>query len=98
NMLTGRAVTWNTSSPQNAAVSAAGLVTAVAAGVGTVTITETSEWKTGSAGVSVTAVAGVATQIAILAGNNQSATVGKAVATSPSVIVKDANNNPVSGV
>ena len=36
--------------------------------------------------------------IAINAGNNQSATAGSAVATAPSVIVKDSNNNPVSGV
>jgi len=44
------------------------------------------------------ALTGAATQIAILAGNNQSATVGTAVTTAPSVIVKDAFNNPVSGV
>ncbi len=31
------------------------------------------------------------------AGNNQSATAGTAVATKPSVLVTDANNNPVSG-
>jgi adhesin/invasin len=36
--------------------------------------------------------------IAINAGDDQSATVGTAVSTAPSVIVKDANNNVVSGV
>ena len=42
--------------------------------------------------------AGSPTQIAIYSGNNQSAIAGTAVSTPPGVIVKDANNNPVSGV
>ena len=46
----------------------------------------------------VTVTPGTATQIALNAGNNQSATAGSAVATVPSVIVKDANGNPVAGV
>ena len=46
----------------------------------------------------VTVTAGAATQIAVNAGNNQSATVATAVLTPPSVIVRDANNNPVAGV
>jgi hypothetical protein len=46
----------------------------------------------------ITPTAGAATQIAVNAGNGQSATVGTAVTTPPSVIVKDASNNPVSGV
>ena len=45
-----------------------------------------------------TAVTGSANNIAINGGNNQSATIGTAVATDPSVIVTDANNNPVQGV
>ncbi|HXL07743.1 MAG TPA: Ig-like domain-containing protein, partial [Gemmatimonadales bacterium] len=49
-----------------------------------------------SATVSVTA--GTATQIAINAGDGQSATTGTAVASPPSVIVRDASNNPVQGV
>jgi large repetitive protein len=46
-------------------------------------------------------VAGAATQIAINEpdnSNNQSAAVGTSVSTAPSVIVRDANNNPVTGV
>ena len=43
-------------------------------------------------------LAGPASQIALKAGNDQSATVGTAVASAPSVIVSDAHNNPVSGV
>src|SRR5206468_2262363 len=42
--------------------------------------------------------AGAASSIAVNAGNNQSATAGSAVAVDPSVIVRDANNNPVAGV
>jgi alpha-tubulin suppressor-like RCC1 family protein len=41
---------------------------------------------------------GAATQIALNGGNNQSALVNTAVATPPSVIVRDQFNNPVSGV
>ena len=42
--------------------------------------------------------ASAATQIAVNAGDGQSATAGTAVATPPSVIVKDVHDNPVSGV
>src|SRR6185503_5626750 len=45
-----------------------------------------------------TGTAGAATQIAIQAGNGQSATVGTAVTTSPAVLVRDQFNNPVSSV
>jgi adhesin/invasin len=44
-----------------------------------------------------TAVAGAAANIAINAGNNQSATVGTAVSVAPSVRVTDSFGNPVSG-
>ncbi len=40
----------------------------------------------------------VATQMAYNAGDAQTATAGSAVATAPSVIVKDANNQPLAGV
>jgi hypothetical protein len=53
NPLTGRAVTWSTSSAGVATVSTTGLVTGVAAGPAT--ITAASEGQTGSATVSVTA-------------------------------------------
>ncbi len=45
-----------------------------------------------------TGTAGAPTQIALNAGNGQSATVNTAVATAPSVIVRDAFNNPVQSV
>jgi adhesin/invasin len=46
----------------------------------------------------VTVTAGAASQIAINAGNGQSAVAGTAVGIDPSVIVRDAANNPVAGV
>jgi hypothetical protein len=46
----------------------------------------------------ITTTAGLPTQIAVNAGDNQLGSAGTAVGTAPSVIVKDANNNPVSGV
>src|SRR5438093_2509073 len=46
----------------------------------------------------VTVTAGPATQIAINAGDKQTCTVRTAVPIPPSVIVKDANGNPVQGV
>jgi len=49
NVLTGRVVTWSSSSPLIASVNASGLVTVVA--VGSATITATSETKTGTATV-----------------------------------------------
>ncbi|WP_337169442.1 hypothetical protein [Gemmatimonas aurantiaca] len=42
--------------------------------------------------------AGAVAQVAISAGNNQSAVVGRTVATEPAVRVSDAFNNPIAGV
>jgi adhesin/invasin len=44
------------------------------------------------------AIAGPPATLTVSAGDAQSATAGTAVATPPSVIVKDANGNPVSGI
>jgi uncharacterized protein YjdB len=54
NSLTGRVVTWASSAPGVATVSASGLVTGVAAG--TATLTATSEGKSGTATVTVTTI------------------------------------------
>src|SRR5206468_3890596 len=51
NPLTGRTVTWTSSDPTVAPVSGSGLVTGVA--VGSVTITATSEGKSGTAAITV---------------------------------------------
>jgi hypothetical protein len=57
NVLTGRVVTWSSANPGIASVnSSSGLVTAVAAG--SATITATSETKTGTAAITVTASTG----------------------------------------
>jgi len=53
NILTGRAITWSSSNTGVAAVTSAGVVTAVAAG--TAQITATSEGRSGSASMSVSA-------------------------------------------
>ena len=52
----------------------------------------------GTATSGVALAAGDAAQIAINGGNGQTATVGAAVPTAPSVLVRDAAGNPVSGV
>jgi adhesin/invasin len=66
---------------------------------GSNTLSATSAGLTGSPlTFTATGVAGAASQIAVNAGNGQSATAGTAVATAPSVIVRDAFNNPVAGV
>ncbi|HQR17884.1 MAG TPA: hypothetical protein PK948_05920, partial [Gemmatimonadales bacterium] len=46
----------------------------------------------------VTITAGTPTQMAVQAGNGQSATAGSTVAVPPSVVVRDVSGNPVSGV
>lgn len=55
NLLTGRAVTWNSSNSEVASVNATGTVTAKTAG-GPITITATSEEKTGTTEVTVVPV------------------------------------------
>jgi uncharacterized protein YjdB len=55
NVLNGRVVTWASSNPAAATVSANGLVTAVASG--STTITASSEGKSGTAGVTISNVA-----------------------------------------
>ena len=65
--------------------------------VGTNTLTATSAGVTGSP-VIFTATAGGGCCFFINAGNAQTATVGTAVATAPSVVVRDAYGNRISGV
>src|SRR5207247_573934 len=66
---------------------------------GTNSLTASATGLTGSpVTFSATGTAGPATQIALNAGNNQTAPVWTQVATPPSVLVRDQFNNPVAGV
>lgn len=66
------------------------------AGSRTLQFSSTDVTAATSNGVSVGA--GAASQLEVLSGNNQTATVNTVLPTDPSVIVRDASNNPVSGV
>ena len=69
------------------------------AGTNNNVITATSTGLTGSPlTFTATATAGAATQIAIQAGNGQSAAVNTEVTTDPAVLVRDQFNNPVANV
>ncbi|MEW5931484.1 MAG: Ig-like domain-containing protein, partial [Gemmatimonadota bacterium] len=77
NVLTGRAVTWSSSSPAVATVSASGMVTGAA--VGSATITATVEGKTGTATVTVSAdPATTPARIAVTPGSDTLGALGAA--------------------
>jgi uncharacterized protein YjdB len=90
NPLTGRAISWSSSDNTIATVSSSGLVTGVAAG--TVTITATSEGKSGTASITV-AGAPVATVIVTPA----SASVQAGQTVQLTATLKDANGNILTG-
>jgi uncharacterized protein YjdB len=91
NPLTGRTVTWGTSDATLATVDANGLVTGKAAG-GPVTITATSEGKSGSSAVTVNAVPVASVDVSPTSGTIQ---VGATIQLTASP--KDANGNPLTG-
>src|SRR6266571_3090638 len=91
NPLTGRPVTWQTSDGTIATVDAAGLVTGHAVG-GPVTITATSEGKTGTSAVTVSV-----TPVASVAVTPASASVQVNATVQLTATPKDANGNPLSG-
>ncbi len=91
NALTGRTVTWGTSDANLATVDANGLVTGKAAG-GPVTITATSEGKSGSSAVTVNAVPVASVDVSPASGTIQVAATIQLTA-SP----KDASGNPLTG-
>jgi len=79
NVLAGRVVTWATTDAAVATVSGSGLVTGLV--VGTATITATSEGKSGSAALTVTAVAqGCTTACRYVAVNGNDANPGTSAA------------------
>src|SRR5207237_1422081 len=66
---------------------------------GTNTLTAAVSGLSGSpATFTATGTAGTATQMTLNAGDAQTATVNTSVAIAPSVLVRDAGNNPVAGV
>ncbi|HEV2671992.1 MAG TPA: Ig-like domain-containing protein, partial [Gemmatimonadales bacterium] len=66
--------------------------------VGTRTLRFTSPGLTDVTSSAINLTAGPASTVDVNAGNGQSAAAGTAVAVAPSVIVRDASGNPVSGV
>jgi adhesin/invasin len=106
----GHAVTWAIASgsgslgtPATVQTDAAGIATAPVWTLGTAAggngLTATSAGLSGSPlSFTATGTAGPAAQIAIKAGNGQSATVNTPVAIKPAVTIKDQFNNPVANV
>jgi hypothetical protein len=90
--LSGRAVSWTTSSAAVATVSATGLVTG--AGVGGATITATSEGKSGTAQITVTAGP---TPVAFVEVAPATATVAPGGTVQLTATPKDANGQPLTG-
>src|SRR5437867_2766541 len=90
NVLTGRTVTWTTSSTTIATVSASGLVTGVA--VGSATITATSEGQSGTASVTV-----FRAPVASVTVSPATANVFAGATTQLSATLKDAAGNVLTG-
>jgi uncharacterized protein YjdB len=93
NVLTGRTITWTSSNNAVATVSSNGLVTGVAAG--SATITATSETKTGSAGITVQAVAPV--PVATVSVSLASSTIQSGQTSQATAVARDASNNVLTG-
>ncbi len=90
NVLTGRTVTWASSIPTVATANASGLVMGIAGGP--VTITATSEGKSGTAAVTVTPVPVASVTVTPSSASIQQSQTGQLTATP-----KDANGNPLTG-
>jgi len=90
NPLGGRTITWTSSAPGVATVSASGLVTGVA--VGSATITATSEGKSGTSAITVDPI-----PVASVAVSPASAMVGVGTTVQLTATPLDANGNPLAG-
>ena len=90
NPLTGRTVTWTSSDPTVAPVSGSGLVTGVA--VGSVTITATSEGKSGTASITVNPP-----PVATVTVSPASASIRVGSTVQLTATLKDANGNVLTG-
>ncbi len=89
NILTGRPITWATSSPGVASVSGAGLVTGIAPGLST--ITATSEGKTGNSSVTVPV------PVASVSVNPATYTLSAGATVQLTATLKDASGNLLTG-
>jgi len=92
NALTGRTITWTSGTPSVATVSTGGLVRGVAAG--SATITATSEGKSGTSAVTVTAVT---VPVATVSVSPPSATVFVSQTLQLTATPKDAGGNTLTG-
>ena len=90
NTLTGRTITWTSSSTATATVNASGLATGVAAG--SATITAASGGQSGTAAVTVTVP-----QVASVTVAPSASTIGVGQNVQLAATPKDANGNPISG-
>ena len=90
NVLTGRAVTWQSGNTAVATVTQAGLITAV--GPGNTTVTATSEGKSGTVAVAVAAPA-----VGSVTVTPSSATVSVALTTTLGATVRDVNGAVING-
>ena len=90
NVLSGRVITWSSSSLSVASVNGSGLVTG--AGAGSATITATSEGQSGTSGVTVTFV-----PVASVTVNPASASVQVGQTVQLSATPRDANGNALPG-
>lgn len=88
--LTGRAVTWNSSAPAIATVSASGVVTGVAAGAAT--ITATSEGRVGQAAVTVTLP-----PVQTVTVSRALDTIGVTGSVTKTAVLRDASNTVLTG-
>ena len=92
---TGGSITAN-STTNASGIAAATLITSTVSGT-RYTVTATSSGRTGTS-AAITTIPGAPATIALNAGTSQSALAGAAVATRPSVLIKDSNGNPAPGV
>ena len=92
---------WRTAHHRNVftnGVLALQAVTLTNTGSFNITATSTSPSATGTSATFTVAAGAAATMTVIASGDNQTATVGTAVAFAPSVKIVDANSNPVHGL
>lgn len=93
NLLTGRVITWSSSSTTIATVSTSGLVKAI--GAGAATITATSEGKTSTA--AITANAPPPIPVASVSVSPSSSTIQAGATVQLSAVTRDANTNVLTG-